>query len=175
MNRYMIATFLLSTSALAGPYDLVVRNDYGSVTSTVTVLTVLGLDFGDAPQPPYPTLLSADGARHVLVPGVHLGQLAGAEPDGQPDANANGDVSAADEEDLGGGARHRLKVVVAAVDEKLQEAVRGWSRRDRPPRPVARARPLRAPSGRQTCRFPVNQSTSTTSRMMPRGDQPTAP
>ncbi len=52
---------------------------------------VYGLDFGDAPDPPYPTLLRNDGARHVIVPGVHLGRLIDGEPDGQPNATATGD------------------------------------------------------------------------------------
>lgn len=49
------------------------------------------LDFGDAPDPSYPTLLANDGARHVMMPGVHMGLLVDAEPDGQPDATATGD------------------------------------------------------------------------------------
>ena len=49
------------------------------------------LDFGDAPDSPYPTLLASDGARHVVVPGIYLGALIDAEADGQPDATATGD------------------------------------------------------------------------------------
>ncbi len=49
------------------------------------------MDFGDAPDPTYPTLLVNDGARHIIVPGIQLGALIDAEPDGQPDANAKGD------------------------------------------------------------------------------------
>ena len=49
------------------------------------------LDFGDAPDAPYPTLLANDGARHVVVPGIYLGALIDSEPDGQPDASATGD------------------------------------------------------------------------------------
>jgi hypothetical protein len=51
----------------------------------------LPLDFGDAPDPSYPTLLRNNGARHRIVQGVHLGQRVDAEPDGQPNANATGD------------------------------------------------------------------------------------
>src|SRR5437773_613144 len=40
------------------------------------------LDFGDAPAP-YPTLLSANGARHQIVQGIFLGDGVTAEPDGQ--------------------------------------------------------------------------------------------
>jgi len=49
------------------------------------------VDFGDAPDPTYPTLLASNGARHVIVPGFFLGALVDAEPDGQPDATATGD------------------------------------------------------------------------------------
>jgi len=53
------------------------------------------LDFGDAPDPTYPTLLASDGARHVVQPGFCLGGLVDIEPDGQPTPLADGD-------DLGG-------------------------------------------------------------------------
>lgn len=49
------------------------------------------LDFGDAPDQPYPTLLGSNGAHHTIVPGVYLGNLIDAEFDGQPDSNAKGD------------------------------------------------------------------------------------
>ena len=48
-------------------------------------------DFGDAPDPTYPTLLGNNGARHTVVPGYMLGNLIDAEADGQPTAAANGD------------------------------------------------------------------------------------
>ena len=47
-------------------------------------------DWGDAPSP-YPTRLADNGARHNIVPGFCLGQLADEESDGQPDTNATGD------------------------------------------------------------------------------------
>ncbi|MGD9613313.1 MAG: GEVED domain-containing protein, partial [Kiritimatiellia bacterium] len=49
------------------------------------------LDFGDAPDPTYPTLFASDGARHTVVPGVFMGVLIDAEADGQPNAGATGD------------------------------------------------------------------------------------
>lgn len=53
------------------------------------------LDFGDAPDaaavPEYPTLLGHNGARHVIVPKIHLGSSIDDELDGQPDPNALGD------------------------------------------------------------------------------------
>lgn len=48
-------------------------------------------DFGDAPDPPYPTLAASNGARHILGGGVYLGAGVDAEPDGQPSAGAGGD------------------------------------------------------------------------------------
>jgi uncharacterized repeat protein (TIGR01451 family) len=87
--------------ASAGSYDVVVSSARGAVTSAVAVLTVRGLDFGDTPEPAYPTLLSADGARHVLLPGVFLGSLADPEPDGQPTPGANGDDTTAANDDDG--------------------------------------------------------------------------
>jgi hypothetical protein len=49
------------------------------------------LDFGDAPDPTYPTLLANDGARHIIVPNIYLGATIDPDPDGQPDPNALGD------------------------------------------------------------------------------------
>ena len=59
------------------------------------------VDFGDAPDPTYPTLSGSDGARHSIVPGFHLGSGVDAEPDGLPDADATGDDlhGATDDED----------------------------------------------------------------------------
>jgi hypothetical protein len=53
-------------------------------------------DFGDAPDNTpigyhYPTLLSSNGARHRIVPGIRMGALIDAEADGQPNATASGD------------------------------------------------------------------------------------
>ncbi|MBN2577727.1 MAG: choice-of-anchor D domain-containing protein [Pirellulales bacterium] len=48
------------------------------------------MDFGDAPDPAYPTLLAGNGARHVPT-GPTLGVDRDAEPDGQPSPDAQGD------------------------------------------------------------------------------------
>jgi hypothetical protein len=58
-------------------------------------LPKLELDFGDAPDPNYPTLLASDGARHVIS-GPYFCDPAGGdapdpEPDGQPHPWATGD------------------------------------------------------------------------------------
>jgi hypothetical protein len=57
------------------------------------------MDFGDAPDGPYPTLLVNNGARH-RISGLFLGFLIDSELNGLPNANANGDdtTGAADED-----------------------------------------------------------------------------
>lgn len=66
----------------------------------------LHLDFGDAPDAEgegaaYPTLLEHNGARHVIVTDIHLGESIDGEPDGQPNSDATGDdgESESDDED----------------------------------------------------------------------------
>jgi len=58
-------------------------------------------DFGDAPDPTYPTLLASDGARHIIVPGLSLGSVIDNENDGQPNLNATGDDSTGDADEDG--------------------------------------------------------------------------
>jgi len=48
-------------------------------------------DWGDAPDPSYPTLWSSNGAYHVIVPGFCLGGFVDEEVDGQPTPDARGD------------------------------------------------------------------------------------
>jgi len=50
-----------------------------------------GMDFGDCPDPCYPTLLVNDGARHIIDPNVFLGSGIDSESDGQPTVWADGD------------------------------------------------------------------------------------
>ncbi|HUV65657.1 MAG TPA: GEVED domain-containing protein, partial [Sedimentisphaerales bacterium] len=58
------------------------------------------LDWGDAPDPNYPTLRSSNGAYHVIVPGIFLGGGVDPEIDGQPTPDALGDdFSVGDDED----------------------------------------------------------------------------
>ena len=57
-------------------------------------------DYGDAPDPEYPTLLASDGARHRVKPGLSLGRYADPEIDAQPNGSASGDDAAGlDDED----------------------------------------------------------------------------
>ena len=48
-------------------------------------------DWGDAPDPTYPTLSANFGASHTIVAGFQMGMLIDAEPDGIPHPNALGD------------------------------------------------------------------------------------
>ena len=57
-------------------------------------------DYGDAPDPTYPTLAANNGANHVIVAGIRMGALIDSEQNGQPNAAANGDDTAnLDDED----------------------------------------------------------------------------
>ena len=57
-------------------------------------------DFGDAPDPSYPTRLISNGAQHPIVPNVYLGRGVDGEADGQPNGTATGDDAAGtDDED----------------------------------------------------------------------------
>ncbi len=68
---------------------------YGDSMDLAFKLTTVSAseDFGDAPDPTFPTLLASNGARHKIVPGVRLGALIDAEFNGQPNATATGDDS----------------------------------------------------------------------------------
>ncbi len=75
----------------AGGYLVRVTNSAGFVSSATANLTVIEMDFGDAPDPAYPVLFASNGARHRVVPGVRLGTRIDFEPDGQPGSTATGD------------------------------------------------------------------------------------
>jgi hypothetical protein len=63
------------------------------------------LDFGDAPDPNYPTLLANNGARHVIDGPFFCDATGGdapdAEPNGQPTPSANGDDSDGNDDEDG--------------------------------------------------------------------------
>jgi hypothetical protein len=48
-------------------------------------------DFGDAPDPTYPTLLTSNGARHHIDPTLYLGSTVDGEADGLASSTADGD------------------------------------------------------------------------------------
>jgi hypothetical protein len=85
-----------------GSYQVKVSNSGGSDTSVRVTLTIYNLDFGDAPDPTFPTTLKNDGARHTIQRGVFLGARVDGERDGQPNTDATGDdqsPATADDED----------------------------------------------------------------------------
>ncbi len=83
----------------AGAYSVTVSNAAGVVASAVATLTVIEMDFGDAPGS-YPTTLAQNGARHRLVAGIRLGNSADFEPAALPDSLATGDdLGGVDDED----------------------------------------------------------------------------
>jgi hypothetical protein len=50
------------------------------------------MDFGDAPDPGFSTLLSSNGARHVVLANIFLGSAVNEEDDGKPSDDAAGDA-----------------------------------------------------------------------------------
>ncbi|CAN5631133.1 hypothetical protein BH10CHL1_BH10CHL1_33140 [soil metagenome] len=69
------------------------------VTSFTTSPAAAAYDYGDAPDPTFPTLGVNSGARHLLNGNLSLGATIDAESDGQPNANATGDDANGDDED----------------------------------------------------------------------------
>jgi len=76
-------------------------NDAVDVAFAAYGTAAMAFDFGDAPDPSYPTLSAGNGARHILPSLVFLGAAVDPEPDGQPSASADGDdvFDASDDED----------------------------------------------------------------------------
>ena len=74
---------------------------FAAVISSATSPTE-DLDWGDAPDPSYPTLSANNGASHVIVDGMYLGAAIDKESDGQPNASATGDDIDADGDDEDG-------------------------------------------------------------------------
>ncbi|PAY21124.1 hypothetical protein CKO51_02185 [Rhodopirellula sp. SM50] len=59
------------------------------------------MDYGDAPDPSYPTLQSSNGASHLVGGPLYLGSAVDAELDGQPDPAAMGDDQSGSDDDDG--------------------------------------------------------------------------
>lgn len=95
-NTY--ARFRLSSTGIATPTGVASN---GEVEDYAVI--VAALDYGDAPEPKYATLLASNGARHRVLPlgNPTLGTFTDTETDGQPNANALGDDNAGvpDDED----------------------------------------------------------------------------
>jgi len=83
------ARFRLSSVVLDSPAGITFDGEVEDHQVTLTD----ALDFGDAPDPTYPTLQANDGARHRVSSSYFLGSSIDAENDGQPTTAANGDDS----------------------------------------------------------------------------------
>ena len=96
--------------------DFIVENDetfsvaLGAVTGAPAGVTTAGspqtgtiqndeLDYGDAPDPTYPTLAASNGAFHKTQFGVYLGATIDGDANGQPTVTANGDDTDAEGDD----------------------------------------------------------------------------
>jgi len=92
-------TCTASGTAIAGQYS-----NLGTATATLpdsSTLTATDpshyfgqtspLDFGDAPDPTFPTRFASDGARHLIADGVYLGACVDAEADSLATAGAGAD------------------------------------------------------------------------------------
>ncbi|MBL7152724.1 MAG: hypothetical protein ISS79_03340 [Phycisphaerae bacterium] len=60
------------------------------------------IDWGDAPDPTYPTLAASLGASHAIVPNIFMGNMIDRDPDGQPTPLADGDDNDPDGDDEDG-------------------------------------------------------------------------
>ncbi|MFP2997664.1 Calx-beta domain-containing protein, partial [Spongiivirga sp. MCCC 1A20706] len=74
-----------------------------STSEFSSAIGVRPVDYGDAPDPDYPTLFASDGARHGLTDDLYLGAIApDSESDGLQSADANGDGAEDDGVTIGG-------------------------------------------------------------------------
>lgn len=89
-TRYLQANLSFADFDNDGDIDPVVL-DYGGWVSVFKNTGVPELDFGDAPDPSFPTLLVNNGARHIKTTSLYMGTSIDTEADGQPDAAALGD------------------------------------------------------------------------------------
>jgi len=82
-------TFSLYSPAIG--LGLLVSDNVDALDCQCLIDTTIMYDYGDAPDPTYPTLLVNFGARHKIDTLVFLGTLIDGEADGQPNSDATGD------------------------------------------------------------------------------------
>ena len=85
-----------TTPGGAGTYSVTVQSGQGTFPMMFGNRQTAGgtgqeLDWGDAPDPSYPTLEDSGGASHTIVDGFHLGASIDPEPNGRPSTDARGD------------------------------------------------------------------------------------
>jgi len=105
--------------------NFILSGDFQHICWTEGSCTEQDVDFGDAPDPTYPTLLASDGARHIINPNVYMGILIDSEPDGWQDPNALGDdlLDGNDDED---GVIFNPLYIGTSVDVDVTVSVDGY-------------------------------------------------
>lgn len=127
-------SFLVPPSASANPSGTCARFRFSSTGGLASVgpaedgevedywVYIRELDFGDAPDPTYPTLSANNGAYHVIYDYYCLGKSGGidGESDGQPTARADGDDRAG--QDDGDGVTFSTDLVPGSTSQVVVEA-----------------------------------------------------
>ncbi len=85
--RHPTMQWLPMTYPSGHPYE----GDALDLSFVIVGRTIRNLDFGDAPDPTYPTLAAHDGAYHVVDEFMYLGRGVDTESDGQPTPSSAGD------------------------------------------------------------------------------------
>ena len=88
---YVWARFTISEQQVPQNWDGSGIFDNGETEDYLFMTEGNLFDWGDAPDPTYPTLFMNDGARHIIDYTLFLGNSIDPDPDGQPDPNALGD------------------------------------------------------------------------------------
>jgi len=91
---------LWSTGAAA--WQVVSPNMTETVDMAFVITGSQQIDWGDAPDPTYPTFFMNNGASHVIVQGLYMGNGVDPDPDGQPTVGADGDDTDFDGDDEDG-------------------------------------------------------------------------
>ncbi len=89
-QNYLRFRYTSSTSAYTGGIPAPTGNATDGEVEDYAI-TVERLDWGDAPDTPYPTFAASSGANHLIGTSLYLGTAIDAEPNGQPSTLANGD------------------------------------------------------------------------------------
>ncbi|MEA2559984.1 MAG: large repetitive protein [Acidobacteriota bacterium] len=94
-SAFSYARFRLTSTGIAGPGGPALDGEVED-----WAVTVRGLDFGDASDPAYPTLLASNGARHQVLPAANpvLGSIVDTEANGGAGLTGD-DTTGSDDED----------------------------------------------------------------------------
>lgn len=85
------ARFRFTTGGGASYVGLALDGEVEDYKVDIAEIEAGGTDWGDAPDPTYPTLNASGGASHTIFAGVLLGASVDSESNGQPDPQALGD------------------------------------------------------------------------------------